>query len=416
MMTLALGDVVGKGPHTPEAISLLQSIGAESIIGNHEIKLRSSLRSRPPGVSTVPPAAETLTVGSLVPAHDAAKPKAQSLASTLADSQIEWLSSFELFRDIAWPAVAPAADASAAAAAATASGHDASCDPATGVNITAVHAGVPPKYGSAAEAAVAADAGEDALAWMRAAPGRDAEPGSKACHAPELKKRLLRAGWECWARVWGGGGRAPLVFGHAAGGRLQLCPRACGLDTGCSRGAMLSGLVLEPCEAGLLAAAAARLSAERDAAAAGEAATADLEGEDGLAGLPCTLYAVESVETWSDPGSSSAHRSVARGCPELHDRSTLDELAAALPRVLTGGATADPTDDRSHAWRLVKMDCGQVPFERSIASVEAGDATVWAEAWPCEGEVALESTKENHVRVLRARMEWKLWMNPTGIR
>jgi hypothetical protein len=132
--------------------------------------------------------------------------------------------------------------------------------------------------------------------------------------------------------------------------------------------------------------------------------------------LPCTLYAVESVETWADPGSSSACRSASRGCPELFDKSTLEALAASLPAVTSDEASSSITDDRSNAWKLVAMDLAQIPHTHTIESVQTGFEPDWESVWPAGGGAAeLAAAKDAHVRVLRAKFEWKLWLNPNGI-
>lgn len=253
----------------------------------------------------------------------------------------------------------------------------------------------------------------------------------------------MAQGMEMWARLWGGGGREPVVFGHAAGMKLQLCPRACGVDTGCVKGAFLSALVLEPAEPDLLAETAGALDAER---------RGDGPVMRPKRGLPCTLVAVEALPPAPAPPNPSLDtpRTAPRGCPDLVRLWTLDDLQAVLPRVtVTGGAAEEQEGDNAtgeaaaaaagggagaggaaaafgaaddavvaEGWRLMSIERAVVPVSVSTEHLSGSlepEALSWKTVWPAEEAAAADVVAEldgagwrESVQALRARLEWRV--------
>jgi len=395
---ISAGDIVGKGPRAAESVALLRACGAKAVLGNHEVKLQRAFGARSAGAA--PADISGASVDSLRERPEDGRPKAAKLRGRLAGELDDWVTSLPLHLSVRWPA---AEDKDGA----TAGGGG-----GPGFAVSVVHAGVPPTVACAADAVGMAGVGELALCWMRGGHG-----GRSPADAfeTELTSWLVGRGWQHWGRLWGGGGREPVIFGHAAGMRLQLCPRACGLDTGCCKGGLLSALVLEPVPEARLGAARARLEAE-----AGAAGEAGMDDEAGAGWLPCTLVAVQSRPADGKPAKASdVPATPLLGTPDMHEVGTLDELQGALVAgLLWGGAAAEAEAGRggpavSRAWRLLGVERGLVGGGTTLAAVRAGGASVpeARRVWP-EPEATAPGVRREGVRFLRASLEWCVWARP----
>ena len=177
---IPLGDVVNRGPDSKGSLRLLEEIGAEPILGNHEASLLRSWRSGQPeawmqGRSS---AWEALDCG------DAASPRMRQISH--------------------WPAWREGRD------------------------WLAVHAGVHPCL-SLAETPL------DFLLYVR-------HCDAQGCLPTQHRKPTLRAprGYRAWFYHYRG--KKTVLFGHWAWRGLVHTRRCWGLDTGCLYGKKLTGL------------------------------------------------------------------------------------------------------------------------------------------------------------------------------
>ncbi|EFN51188.1 hypothetical protein CHLNCDRAFT_141350 [Chlorella variabilis] len=226
-LLVSVGDLVNKGPDSEKVIKLAMESDCLAVRGNHDDSAYEAFRCWLDGKDIPKPKKQ-----GWLPAYGVIVVHAGLVPGVPLEQQ--GMLEMEKMRDVVPAVEAAPADAAADALAA---GADVATLPLSSFDWRAA--------GQALAQLAAADEGGSS----RSRSGSDgAEPEAAGSRLPaelqlvgrEVPNPLGRA----WAEVW----RGPqhVFFGHDAKRRLQLCPAATGLDTGCVYGGQLSAAVLPP--------------------------------------------------------------------------------------------------------------------------------------------------------------------------